>query len=180
MHQGEYIRKLLIAGIVFLCLSNIPASDSHIDNSIVYAQEPAQKVQDQKPKLAKTERPVTKAKPKKQAKPKPKPVVKQQPIAPPVTPVAGCDQLSQLLANIGLSAQEVDAAIQIATRESTCNSQAVNASSGACNFFQEFPCGKWGGLNDIIGHLKGADTYAKTRYGGWLEALAFWNANNWW
>lgn len=179
MHQGEYIRKLLIAGILFLCLSNIPAFNADIKNDVVLAQEPIHKVEPIKPKLTQKKRPATKAKPKKQEKPKPV----QQPVAvapPAPAPVAGCDQLSQLLTNIGLSAQEVDAALQIATRESTCNSQAVNASSGACNFFQEFPCGKWGGLGDITGHLKGADIYAKTRYGGWLGALDFWHANHWW
>lgn len=141
------------------------------------AQEPVQKVEPVKPEPTQKKRPVTKVKPKKQVKPKP--VVKPVEVAPPA-PVAGCEQLRELLIPIGLNAQEVDAAIQIATRESSCNSSAQNSSSGACNFFQEYPCGKWGGLSDITGHLKGADTYAKVRYGGWLEALSFWQSNHWW
>lgn len=145
------------------------------------AQEQVQEIEPVKPKPTQKKRPATKAKPKKQEKPKP--VVKPVEVAPPVTvptPIAGCEQLRELLIPIGLNAQEVEAAIQIATRESTCNSAAQNASSGACNFFQEYPCGKWGGLSDINGHLVGADTYAKVRYGGWLEALSFWQSNHWW
>lgn len=104
------------------------------------------------------------------------------PIAPKptTTPVAGCEQLRSLLVQHGLNSSEVEAALQIAKRESSCNSGATNKSSGACNFFQEYPCGKWGGQTDIAGHIAGADSYAKNRYGGWLGALSFWQNNHWW
>lgn len=61
---------------------------------------------------------------------------------------------------------------------STC---AVNASSGACNLFQELPCGKSGcSTSDVNCELAWGTGYANSRYGGWAGAYNFWVQNHWW
>jgi len=109
----------------------------------------------------------------------------QQRAAPVPAPVAassgsGCDWLRGRLAANGIAAGDIDYAISIASRESGCNPAAVNPTSGACNVFQEYTCGKWGGRSNVDAHIQGANSYAKARYGGWAGAYSFWNANKWW
>lgn len=126
----------------------------------------------------------------KKAVPKPTPAPQQKQstqTAPQRAPAAsqggflvGCDNLRTKLAQHGLSAAEISAAINIATRESGCNQGAVNPSSGACNVFQELSCGKWGGRHNLAAHIRGADAYAKARYGGWVNAWADWQRKHWW
>ena len=94
--------------------------------------------------------------------------------------LSGCDNLRTALARNGLNSSEISAAIQIATRESGCRQGAVNPTSGACNVFQEYTCGKWGGRSNLDAHIRGADAYAKNRYGGWQGALAAWRVQHWW
>jgi len=68
----------------------------------------------------------------------------------------------------------------IVTRESGWNPNAVNKSSGACGLGQQLPCGKWSGAwNDPVAALKAMTGYVTGRYGGWPQAVAFWNANHW-
>lgn len=93
---------------------------------------------------------------------------------------SGCDWLRGKLASMGLSSTDIPLAVSIASKESGCNPNAVNRTSGACNVFQEYRCGKWGGLSDVDAHLRGADNYAKSRYGSWQGAYNFWQANRWW
>lgn len=93
---------------------------------------------------------------------------------------SGCDWLrGELLAN-GVSEADVPAALNIATRESGCRQGATNPDGGACNVFQELPCGKWGGSNDLAGHIRGASNYAANRYGGWWGAWSAWQSKHWW
>ena len=67
----------------------------------------------------------------------------------------------------------------IVTRESGWNPNAVNASSGACGLGQQLPCGKWAGAwNDPVAALRAMTGYVNGRYGGWPQAVAFWNANH--
>lgn len=69
----------------------------------------------------------------------------------------------------------------IATKESTWNPNATNASSGACGLIQAYPCSKVPGNGyDPIDNLRWASGYAADRYGGWAGAYDFWLANNWW
>lgn len=105
--------------------------------------------------------------------PQPAPVV--QAAAP-----AGCQAISSILLANGISQADLPFALQIAQKESSCNPNAVNPNGGACAYFQELPCGKWGGTGNIAGHIRGADTYAKSRYGGWAQAWASWQAKHWW
>lgn len=92
---------------------------------------------------------------------------------------SGCEWLKGKLANMGVSSGDIPAAISIAQKESNCRPVAQNPG-GACNIFQELPCGKWGGLSNTDAHLQGAITYANNRYGGWWQAHSFWQENKWW
>lgn len=94
--------------------------------------------------------------------------------------VRGCENIAPLLLANGISQADLPYAVNIARVESTCNSAAQNSSSGACNLFQELSCGKWGGLANTPAHIRGADNYAKTRYGGWANAWAAWQSKHWW
>lgn len=93
---------------------------------------------------------------------------------------SGCDWLAGQLRAHGIAEGDIPAAIGIATRESGCRQSAVNPESGACNVFQELPCGKWGGSGNLAGHIRGADAYAKNRYGGWWGAYNEWQVKHWW
>lgn len=100
--------------------------------------------------------------------------------APQANHGAGCEWLKgQLLAN-GVAQNDIAPAIAIASKESSCRQAAVNKSSGACNVFQEYNCGKWGGRNNLAAHIRGADSYAKNRYGGWHKAYQKWLVQKWW
>lgn len=60
-------------------------------------------------------------------------------------------------------------------RESGCNPNAVNPSSGACGIGQQLPCGKWSHTwNDPIGGMKDMQIYVMNKYGSWANAVAFW------
>lgn len=100
--------------------------------------------------------------------------------APKAATGSGCEWLKGKLASMGVSASDIPAAISIASRESGCRPTARNASSGACNVFQELPCGKWGGLSNTDAHIRGAINYANNRYGGWWGAYNAWNVKHWW
>ena len=104
------------------------------------------------------------------------------PVAPAVQAAApaGCQAISSILLANGISQADLPFALQIAQKESSCNPNAVNPNGGACAYFQELPCGKWGGTGNIAGHIRGADAYAKGRYGGWAQAWASWQAKHWW
>lgn len=68
----------------------------------------------------------------------------------------------------------------IVSRESSWNPNAVNKSSGACGLGQQLPCGKWAGAwNDPVAALRAMNGYVNGRYGGWPQAVAFWNSNGW-
>ena len=65
-------------------------------------------------------------------------------------------------------------------RESGCNPNAVNPSTGACGIGQQLPCGKWKHTwNDPVGAMKDMQTYVFSRYGSWANALAFHNSHGW-
>ena len=65
-------------------------------------------------------------------------------------------------------------------RESGCNPNAVNASSGACGLGQQLPCGKWPHTwNEPIGALIDMQNYVFARYGTWAAALSHSYAVNW-
>ena len=99
----------------------------------------------------------------------------QQP--PPTVQVSG-DKQSWLAAS-GIPQSEWGYVDLIVTRESGWNPNAVNPSSGACGLGQQLPCGKWAGAwNDPVAALRAMNGYVHGRYGGWAQAVAFWNANH--
>ena len=68
----------------------------------------------------------------------------------------------------------------IVTRESSWNPNAVNPNGGACGLGQQLPCGKWpGAWNDPVAALRAQYQYVTERYGGYAQAVAFWNINHW-
>lgn len=102
-----------------------------------------------------------------------------QPVVQAASP-AECQAISSILLANGISQADLPFALQIAQKESSCSPNAVNPNGGACAYFQELPCGKWGGTGNIAGHIRGADAYAKGRYGGWAQAWASWQSKKWW
>ncbi len=97
------------------------------------------------------------------------------PVEPAQTYYVGCDAVRSLSLTNGVPLQDVIYAQLIADKESSCGANIVNPSSGACGYFQELPCGKWGGTTDVAAHIQGANRYAWERYGGWANAWKFWN-----
>ncbi len=87
----------------------------------------------------------------------------------------GC---STWLSAAGVS--DVASAQRLIAKESGCNPNARNSSSGACGVAQELPCGKSGcSMGDGACQVRWMNTYVLSRYGSWSSALAFHNANNW-
>lgn len=71
-------------------------------------------------------------------------------------------------------------AYMLIMRESGCNPNAVNASSGACGIGQQLPCGKWGHQwNDPIGAMIDTQNYVYTVYGSWGNAWHHETAYGW-
>jgi len=71
-------------------------------------------------------------------------------------------------------------AVELIRRESGCNPNAVNRSSGACGVAQELPCGKSGcSLGDGACQVAWMNRYVVARYGSWANAVAFHNSHNW-
>lgn len=76
-------------------------------------------------------------------------------------------------------------AFYIFQRESGCNPQAVNKSSGAYGVCQALPGSKMASAGsdwqtNPVTQMKWCNSYAKSRYGSWVNAVAFWNKNKWW
>lgn len=75
---------------------------------------------------------------------------------------------------------DVGNAVELIRRESGCNPNAVNRSSGACGIAQELPCGKSGcGLGNPVCQIKWMQQYVNARYGGWGGAIAWHNSHSW-
>jgi len=95
-----------------------------------------------------------------------------------VTTISG-DKYTWLAAS-GIPEAQWSYVDSIVSRESGWNPNAVNKSSGACGLGQQLPCGKWAGAwNDPVAALKAMTNYVDSRYGGWSQAVAFWNSNHW-
>lgn len=70
-------------------------------------------------------------------------------------------------------------------RESGCNPTATNKSSGAYGVCQALPGSKMASAGadwktNPVTQMKWCDSYAKSRYGSWAQAVAFWKNNKWW
>lgn len=73
---------------------------------------------------------------------------------------------------------DVANANELIRRESGCNPNAVNKSSGACGIPQALPCNKLG-TSDPVAQIRWMQNYVVSRYGSWANAVAFHNAHNW-
>lgn len=92
--------------------------------------------------------------------------------------VAVSGNCSAWLASAGVT--DLANAHELIRRESGCNPNAVNPSSGACGVAQELPCGKSGcSLGDGACQVAWMDRYVKARYGSWAGAIAHSNAVGW-
>ena len=108
--------------------------------------------------------------------------LKQVVVTPPDnTPIACLPD--ELLSSGGVAPVDYGHARAIIFRESTCNYEAVNSSSGALGYCQAMPS-----VHDLPGdyatdelvQLKWCHNYALRRYGSWAKAWSFWQANKWW
>ena len=79
---------------------------------------------------------------------------------------------------IAAGVTDLDNAYTIIMRESGCNPNAVNKSSGACGIPQALPCSKLG-TSDPVEQIKWMQNYVNNRYGGWAGAVSFWNQHHW-
>lgn len=82
---------------------------------------------------------------------------------------------SDWLAQAGIP--ETYAVQELIRRESGCNPNAVNPSSGACGIPQALPCSKLG-TSDPVQQLAWMNNYVSQRYGSWEAALSFHDRNN--
>lgn len=96
------------------------------------------------------------------------------PVQAPVVAVSG--SCRDWMAQAGVT--DMANAYTLIMRESGCNPNAVNRSSGACGIPQALPCSKLG-TKDPIEQIRWMQNYVVRRYGSWAGAVAFHNANNW-
>ncbi len=91
-------------------------------------------------------------------------------------PVSG--NCASWLASAGVT--DLSNARWLINKESGCNPNAVNPSSGACGVAQELPCGKSGcKLGDGACQVAWMDRYVKARYGSWAGAVSFHHSHGW-
>lgn len=84
------------------------------------------------------------------------------------------------MAAAGIPQSEWWAVDFIVSRESSWNPNAVNPNGGACGLVQALPCSKLGpNWSDPVVALKWQYNYVNNRYGGYAQAVAFWQANHW-
>ena len=95
-----------------------------------------------------------------------------------VTAVALSGTCDEWIAMAGIT--DIANAKELIRRESNCNPNAVNPSSGACGVAQELPCGKSGcRLGDGACQVAWMKRYVTSRYGSFANAIAFHNAKGW-
>ena len=75
---------------------------------------------------------------------------------------------------------DIENAYTLIMRESGCNVNSVNKSSGACGIPQALPCSKLGSARgNPVAEIQWMNNYVVNRYGSWANAVAFWNAHHW-
>lgn len=84
----------------------------------------------------------------------------------------------------GVSEAELYDALTIIYHESGCRVNAQNGSSGAYGIPQALPGSKMAAYGDDwetnpVTQIRWMAGYVKGRYGGWSQALDFWNAHRW-
>jgi hypothetical protein len=95
-----------------------------------------------------------------------------------VASVAPAGNCASWIAAAGIP--DVANAVNLISRESGCNPNAVNPSSGACGVAQELPCGKSGcAMGDGACQVAWMNQYVVQRYGSWAGAIGWHNSHNW-
>lgn len=80
----------------------------------------------------------------------------------------------------GVSESDLSAAYTLIMKESGCNVNSVNRSSGACGIPQALPCSKLDSARgNPVAEIQWMSNYVKNRYGGWQQALNFHYTHNW-
>lgn len=110
---------------------------------------------------------------------KPSPPVTPQVVynAPKQTQIAPQGNCMDWIRQAGVD--DVNSAYQLIMRESGCNPTVSNPYSGACGIPQELPCGKSGCGSDPVCQIRWMQSYCKSRYGSWANALSFQIQNSW-
>ena len=104
----------------------------------------------------------------------------EAPTSTPAKQYTGGGNKDAWMAAAGIPQDQWGYVDSIVSRESSWNPNAVNASSGACGLAQALPCSKMGpNWSDPVVALKWQYNYVNNRYGGYPQAVAFWNANHW-
>ena len=104
----------------------------------------------------------------------------EAPASTPQRTYTGGGNKEAWMAAAGIPQSDWWAVDSIVSRESSWNPNAVNASSGACGLAQALPCSKMGpNWSDPVVALAWQYNYVKARYGGYAQAVAFWNRNHW-
>lgn len=171
-----YIRTLLVSFIAILAVTGLQNIDIPPQPRAVASQETKTVVEAVKqPVKKKVVKHATKKK-KPLSKPQKQPVAVSRVAKPSVTAPSG--SCRDWIRSAGI--KDIDTAYILIMKESTCNPNAVNPSSGACGLGQQLPCGKWAHTwNEPVGALKDMNGYVMGRYGSWQNALNFHLANNW-
>lgn len=122
---------------------------------------------------------------------------KEQKLASRTASVAGASNRGSITGNkeewlraSGIPESDWWAVDSIVSRESGWNPCAYNPGrsdcnanpTSACGLAQSLPCGKqakFGHWTDPVANLKWQHEYVTARYGGYPQAVAFWNANHW-
>lgn len=115
--------------------------------------------------------------------------VTQKVAAAPARPAVSGSK-AEWLAQSGIPEDQWWAVDSIVSRESGWKPCAYNPGrndcsanpTSACGLAQALPCGKqakYGHWTDPVANLKWQYEYVTARYGGYPQAVAFWNANHW-
>ncbi len=98
--------------------------------------------------------------------------------SPSSQPTSSGGSCSSWIAAAGIA--DIGNASELINRESGCNPNAVNPSSGACGVAQELPCGKSGcSLGDGGCQVKWMASYVVGRYGSFAAAISHHNSMGW-
>lgn len=179
--------KLIIAAVLSAALiwfAHTPAPQLNNVNSVPKVQQVRAEAARKSPTLvSEQEKAQTKPEPVSQPEPvvaTPEPVKAQEPA--PQTPLTDKEQLMQAA---GIPQSDWAATDYIVAHESSWNSAATNASSGAYGLCQALPKEKMASAGDDyisnpVTQLKWCHQYAHSRYNGWGFAASFWSKARWW
>jgi len=157
---------IIFLGLVVIAIPTIALAKSHLKEKPKQQPKIVTEIRTEKEPLKEPEfiKPI----------PEPTPVIKTPP-TPVVGPTGTC---SEWMTQAGIT--DLGNAIILINRESSCNPNSVNKSSGACGIGHQLPCGKWPHTwNDPVGGMIDMQNYVIGRYGSWAGAVGFSNTHGW-